>query len=126
MPLIPSITHVMKKRHHVRRRLRFGGTVLVVIAVVFFIQAVVGALIQSYAEALLFSAPMVASFLIPGLLLILIDAPLSRRLVPMPKARCPRCNYDVATLTEPLCPECGLELPDALLEPEAPPNRGPA
>ncbi|MCA9290354.1 MAG: hypothetical protein KDA25_04445 [Phycisphaerales bacterium] len=109
----------MKKRHHVRRRLRFGGLVLLVIAAVNFLWGAGEALLGDDVDGVWIAATAAAAFAVPGMLLFLIDAPLSRRMVPMPEVQCPRCNYDLAMLKEPVCPECGLVLPDGLVTPSA-------
>lgn len=46
-----------------------------------------------------------------GVLLLAAQRPLVRWFVPVPRRRCPRCNYTPDGLRDPRCPECGLDLP---------------
>ena len=57
-----------------------------------------------------------ATFLILAGLLWFMEPRLSRLLVPIPKNRCPQCNYRLEQLTRPQCPECGLPLPPQLIQ----------
>lgn len=110
--MLPSIEHIIKKRHHNRRRLRFLALILLVIASIFGGWAVLSALFGDHnwtaAMALLSFA---AGFVLPALPLWLFDERIGRALVPLPRLECPGCRYDLTALESPNCPECGLALP---------------
>jgi hypothetical protein len=110
--MIPSVEHVIKKRHHNRRRLRFMALILMVIAVISTGWAVLTALLVEHEWTP--SMPLLVfagGFVLPALPLWLFDDRIGRVLVPMPKRECPGCRYNLTALERPVCPECGLCLP---------------
>lgn len=111
---IPSVEHVIKKRHHNRRRLRFMALILVVTGSVFVVWGCFTVLIIDYDWwALMQLASIGAGFILPALPLWLLDDRIGRALVPMPRRECPGCRYDLTALERPICPECGQALPAA-------------
>ncbi len=112
--MIPSVEHVIKKRHHNRRRLRFMALILVVTGSVFvgwgFFTVF---MIDHDWSALMPLAAIGAGFILPALPLWLLDDRIGRALVPMPRRECPSCSYDLTALERPICPECGQALPAA-------------
>jgi hypothetical protein len=112
--MIPSIEHVIKKRHHNRRRLRFMALILVVIALMCIGWG--GAFGLMPDQTWLSVIPMLvfaAGFLLPAIPLWFFNERMARALVPMPKVECPQCRYNLTALERPVCPECGLALPAA-------------
>jgi hypothetical protein len=110
--MIPSIEHIIKKRHHNRRRLRFMALILVVVGMISAGWAVLSALLVERTWTP--SMPLLVfggGFILPALPLWLFDDAIGRALVPMPRSECPGCRYDLTSLERPICPECGLLLP---------------
>ncbi|HWE92331.1 MAG TPA: hypothetical protein VG269_00015 [Tepidisphaeraceae bacterium] len=110
--VIPSVEHVIKKRHHNRRRLRFLALILMVVAVISCGWAVLAALLVEHEWTP--SMPLLVfagGFVFPAIPLWLFDERIGRALVPMPKWECPGCRYNLTALERPICPECGLRLP---------------
>ena len=98
--MLPSLEHVIKKRHHNRRRLRFMALVLVVIAVVCVGWGLAWPLLTQERDwdAMRTWIAIAVGFASPAPLLWLLDAPLARALVPMPPNECPACRYDLTAL----------------------------
>jgi uncharacterized membrane protein len=118
MATIPSIEHVIKKRHHNRRRLRFMALILVVIGLIWVGWAALMPMLSETTWSA--SMPLLtfgASFFLPAIPLWLFDSIISRALVPMPKLECPSCRYNLTALQRPICPECGLALPLGYVSP---------
>jgi hypothetical protein len=119
--MIPAVEHLMKRRHHTRRRLRFISLVLTVVGSMPITYLIVQSSFHgSWWSNLLYSgyAAIASMFVMPALVLWVFDGPLSRALVPFPRAVCPKCGYSLVRLTRPLCPECGLRLPEACVQRE--------
>ncbi|MCZ6837620.1 MAG: hypothetical protein O7G85_17745 [Planctomycetota bacterium] len=57
-------------------------------------------------------------FMLPGLLILISQKGLVQLIVPFPKSECPRCDYALAKLKQPRCPECGLKLSAEFLQEE--------
>ncbi len=51
---------------------------------------------------------------------VLFARPLSKWIVPIAEPRCPRCDHTLRHLVSPRCSECGLRLPDELVQDEPP------
>ncbi|MCH8315251.1 MAG: hypothetical protein IIA64_04695 [Planctomycetes bacterium] len=51
---------------------------------------------------------------------VLFARPLSKWIVPIAEPRCPRCDHTLRHLVSPRCSECGLKLPDELVQDEPP------
>ncbi|MEE9128959.1 MAG: hypothetical protein V3T84_03005 [Phycisphaerales bacterium] len=51
---------------------------------------------------------------------VLFARPLSKWIVPIAEPRCPRCDHMLRHLATPRCSECGLRLPDELVQDEPP------
>lgn len=119
MPMIPDLASVMRKRYRMQRNIRFIALILLIIGVVYSGFGVVGAVGRftsgwgalSAIESLFWSAP----FLATGALLGGLSSRITRWVLPLPKAGCPRCGYRLVALVEPRCPECGLGLPRELM-----------
>ncbi len=47
---------------------------------------------------------------------VVFARPLSKWIVPMHEPRCPRCDHLLSHLVTPRCSECGLKLPDELVQ----------
>lgn len=47
---------------------------------------------------------------------VLFARPLSKWIVPILEPRCPRCDHLLKHLVTPRCSECGLKLPDELVQ----------
>ncbi|HET6252282.1 MAG TPA: hypothetical protein VFE47_31640 [Tepidisphaeraceae bacterium] len=112
--MIPSIEHIIKKRHHNRRRLRFMAMIFAVIGMIIASWAVLSSLLVDHTWAP--SMPLLVfacGFAVPVLPLWLLDKRIAVALVPMPNMECPGCGYNIAGLNRPICPECGLSLPAA-------------
>jgi hypothetical protein len=118
--MIPSVEHIIKKRHHNRRRLRFMALILWVLGMVFVSWAVLSALFVVHAwEPSMPLLVFAGGFILPALPLWLFDKRIGRVLVPLPRIECPRCGYDLTALERPICPECGLSLPRSYVSPLA-------
>jgi hypothetical protein len=65
-------------------------------------------------------------FILGGVLCFALARPLSRLAVPIrpPRwpPRCPACRYRLVTLARPICPECGLPLPEEFVADSAKPE----
>jgi hypothetical protein len=112
--MIPSVEHVVKKRHQICRRLRYMALILVMIGTICAGWAVLSALLVEHTWSP--SMPVLVfggGFIFPALPLWLLDDRISRALVPMPRWECPGCRYNLTALERPICPECGLTLPSA-------------
>lgn len=114
--MVPSTEHVMKKRHHNRRRLRFLSLSLVLAGLIFSGWGAFNAMVDS-SSAWQHYAAFGAALIAPAIGLWAFDGLLARALVPLPDARCPRCRYELILLERPRCPECGLPVPAAFLRP---------
>jgi hypothetical protein len=118
--VIPSLEHVIKKRHHNRRRLRFLALVLALVAAISFTWGAVYTLLSDREwESLRGWVAFAAGVLVPAIPLWLVDERIARALVPLPRPECPRCGYNLTALERPECPECGLTLPDVMLSQRA-------
>jgi hypothetical protein len=114
--MIPSLEHVIKKRHHNRHRLRFLALALVVVGMVFVAMGVTWTLLEDREWSSLTNwAVIAAGFVLPAVPLWLLDERIGRALVPLPRRECPGCRYNLTALLRPVCPECGLVLPAGLL-----------
>src|SRR5437899_256408 len=111
--MVPSLEHVMKKRHHNRRRLRWTALVLCVIAVIFAAMGLGWTLLSEDRDwsGLRGWAAIAIGIATPALPLWVFDGVLSRALVPIPGGDCPVCRYDLTGLESGVCPECGIEVP---------------
>ena len=121
--MIPSLEHVIKKRHHNRRRLRFMALTLVVIGMICVVWSVLNGLLVDHEWWP--SLPLLsfaAGFIVPAIPLWLFDERIARALVPMPRWECPGCGYSLVALERPVCPECGLLLPAAFVRPRPAPD----
>ncbi len=57
--------------------------------------------------------------LVAGAALIIYAEPIACLLSPVRRQpKCPACRYSLTAITEPRCPECGLELSDEFLTPQ--------
>jgi hypothetical protein len=115
--MIPSIEHIIKKRHHNRRRLRFMALILAVIGVICVSWGVFSAILVDHTWSP--SMPMVVfgcGFFVPVIPLWVLDERIGRALVPLSKHECPGCHYNLTALQRPICPECGLGLPTAYID----------
>ena len=121
--MIPTTEHIMKKRHHNRRRLRFISLVLLLIALWAPIYYGVERLLDGDGprswtlDGWRWSLAWAVAFTLPALFLWTCDRWLARLLVPLPTSTCPRCGYALSHLTMPSCPECGLPIPAVFVEP---------
>jgi hypothetical protein len=114
--LIPSLEHILKKRHHNRRRLRFLALALLLVGMVFLTIGVTWTLLEDrHWSSLTGWAAFATGFILPALPLWLLDERIGRALVPLPRRECPSCRYDLTALERLICPECGLTLPARLL-----------
>ena len=116
--MIPSVEHVIKKRHHNRRRLRFIAMIMVVIGLICASWAEFTSLLVEHEWSP--SMPLLAfgaGFILPALPLWFFDDRIGRALVPMPRFECPVCRYNLTGLERPVCPECGLALPATYVKP---------
>jgi hypothetical protein len=113
--MIPSIEHVIKKRHHNRRRLRFMALILVVIGWIWISWGLLGLLTAIWSETIWSTGAGLlifgGGFILPAIPLWFFDERIGRALVPMPRFECPVCRYNLTGLTRAVCPECGLTLP---------------
>lgn len=115
--MIPSIEHVMKKRHHNRRRLRFLSLSLVIVGSVFTGWGVFTAVLTDEWDSWQGFAGFGFAFWPPAVAIWALDRLLARILVPLPEGRCPRCGYELIALERPICPECGLPVPAVFVRP---------
>jgi hypothetical protein len=114
--MIPSLEHVIKKRHHNRRRLRFLALALVLVGAILLTSGVTCMLLTDREWSSLTAwAVLAVGFGLPAVPLWLLDERIGRALVPLPRRECPGCRYDLTALERAVCPECGLLLPAALL-----------
>jgi len=118
--MLPSIEHIVKKRHATRRKLRMIALILSILTsfIVIFtlIEDVLFGDWREYGwDAYTTRIAWCACFMLNAGALWLFDRALARRLVPMPRAECPGCRYDVTHCGEGRCSECGCELPEALI-----------
>lgn len=127
--MIPSVEHVMKKRHQNRRRLRFLALSLLIVAAIVVTWPLLAVCLSSerdWSDVHVWLA-LGLSLTLSALSLWLFDDRLARALVPMPRRECPACRYDLTSLSHPVCPECGLALPSTVLSPAPEPDyRQPA
>jgi len=120
--MIPPTAHIMKKRYDNRRRLRMMSLIVLLIGLWFGLYPVLDKLftgdilVWHRYDFTLFA--FCATFFIVAGFLWFMEPRLSRLLVPIPKNRCPQCNYRLEQLTRPACPECGLALPPQLINVE--------
>src|SRR5690349_12541164 len=98
--MIPSLEHVIKKRHHNRRRLRFLALALVLVGTIFATMGVTSTLLEDRQwSSLTYSAALAAGFILPAAPLWLLDERIARALVPLPRRReCPACRYNLTAL----------------------------
>jgi len=75
--------------------------------------------ITSLGWGTLFKIIGATKLIVPGLILLFIHGWIARRLVPLPKAECPECRHSLRGLSGARCPECGIELPKALVKKRA-------
>ena len=113
--MVPSTEHIMKKRHHSRRRLRFMSLVLLLIASITVCWWLMMSLVTGRPWSFLPYVSFALGFVPPAVLLWVFDGRLARVLVPLPTGCCPRCEYDLTGLTRAQCPECGLPVPEAFV-----------
>lgn len=123
--MIPPIEHVVHKRHDKRRQCRMLALVFTICAAIICGWIVLWTAFsqQNYLSSSLFENPMFwlgSAFMIPVIPLVLFAGILSRWLVPMPSPRCPGCGHGVLPGSRTTCPECGVELPEALTRGAAP------
>lgn len=121
--MIPSTQHIMKKRHHTQRRLRFMSLILCIIGSVPVTWGIVYMTLSGDLAEIIYIpeqlAPffaMAGVFILPAIPLWLFDRWLARKLVPMPQSHCPGCGYQLQHLTRPHCPECGLPVPRVFID----------
>jgi hypothetical protein len=114
--MLPSLTHVIKKRHHNRRRMRMLALVLVLVGSILLTCGLAAVVLtdREWSTAMPWSV-LAIGFFLPAIPLWLFDDRLGRMLVPLPRVECPACRYSLNGLQRPMCPECGLALPMALL-----------
>jgi len=109
--MIPATGSIMEKRHACRRRLRYTSLCLVVTSTIFisywFIECVLSGEWWWSSNAIAFSL----AFVVPAISIWVLDRWLARLIVPMPRALCPGCGYQLEALTAPRCPECGVAIP---------------
>jgi hypothetical protein len=115
--MIPSTEHVMKKRHHNRRRLRFLSLCLIVVGLVFTGWGFFSAALNDEWYSWQGYAALGFALWVPAVVLWPLDGFLARALVPLPDNRCPRCRYELIALQRPTCPECGLPVPAVFVRP---------
>lgn len=118
--MVPALSTVVRLRYYVRvgaRSLGAGLILLSLFRVSDLSMDTLGALATTglsvsglIALALSALAPAVT-----GLLIIWLSPRIARWLVPIPRARCPQCDYSLYGVTEMKCPECGLPLEAALM-----------
>ncbi len=114
--MIPSTTHIMKKRHATTRRLRFLSFVLILTGAIFFCLSLMTWLIEDLdviPYQIRWGLGTFSAFAAPALAAVLLSSRLIKWLVPLGNSRCPGCEYELKHLTEPRCPECGLEIETA-------------
>jgi len=120
--MMPDMASIIRKRYRVRRRLLYwsiGFFLVATMPMANLLFEVVFRLIGGewpdwYGVETTFR--WVTVLCTPGVLLLLSRSLLTRWLVPLPVPRCPRCGYEVVRLESNQCPECGLRLPEALVE----------
>jgi hypothetical protein len=116
--MIPDAASIARKRYRMRKTLRFMALVLFMIFFLCECAELIawlyrGAAIDNLAlqEFVLYSP-----FLAGAAFLVIAQGRLIVWLVPIPKRSvCPACGYHLQGLREPRCPECGLDLPPALM-----------
>lgn len=124
--MVPALSTVVRLRYYVRVGARCLGAGMILLSLFRMSDLSMDALASlatgrislQNLMALAFSALSPA---VTGLLIIWLSPKIARWLVPIPRARCPQCDYSLYGVTEPKCPECGLPL-EASLMPRAAPS----
>ncbi len=119
--MVPDAATIARRRHLMRTVLRGIALLLLVL---FLAPAVVTgiAIAASFAgvdligRAIIDRAIAGVGFLLVGVGLLIFEKRLVAWLVPMPRSRCPQCEYFLVSLVEPRCPECGLPLTAEFLD----------
>ena len=119
--MVPDAGTIARRRHLMRTALR--GVALLLL-VMFVAPAVVTAVaftvsfagVDNIGRAVMGRAIEGVAFLLVGVGLLVFERRLVVWLVPMPRSRCPQCEYFLVSLVEPRCPECGLPLTAEFLD----------
>lgn len=118
--VVPDPSTIAKRRHLLRTGVRAFALVLIVHSLLGANDVLAEYLTTEpdYAQYLGWDL-IVREVLIHGVpialaaILLVIERPLCRWLVPMPKVRCPGCEYTLDGTPPGRCPECGLQLDPA-------------
>ncbi len=117
--MIPSIGDIMRRRSIAVSVMR-GGSVLFALCVPV---PLLSWLFEGLKDGDLFELSYYSGRIATSLVLMsmsgvcmLLAPPLSKWIIPMLEPRCPRCDHLLSHLVTPRCSECGLQLPDELVQ----------
>ena len=112
--LIPNASEIARRKWTVRTISRALSLALVSISILPIVSWLAEGFMDGDTFELMYYADRIALAIfciIIGIVAWFMQGLITRILVPIPKgARCPKCNHNIAGMTEPVCTECGLEL----------------
>ena len=121
--MIPSPGDIMKRRSTVVSILRGTSLFFVLWLTVPLVSWLGEGLSDGNVLDLIYYAGRITTIVILSLIsgaCVLFARPLSKWIVPLAEPRCPRCDHTLRHLVSPRCSECGLKLPDELVQDEPP------
>ena len=117
--MIPSIGDIMRRRATAVSVMR-GGSVFsaLCVAVPLLSWVFEGLSDGDFFELGYYSGriAVIIVLLMLSLACVVLARPVSKWIVPMHEPRCPRCDHLLSHLVTPRCSECGLRLPDELVQ----------
>jgi hypothetical protein len=118
--MIPDLASVMRKRYRMERNLRLVAALLLIASSLLLVRSVTLTFTAMrhggwWLDVLIGELLSLLPFLVCGMSLAFGARLITRWILPIPRAGCPRCGYRLVALVEPRCPECGLGLPRELM-----------
>ena len=117
--MIPSADRVMTRRHTIVIVLRLACGGLFLAGAMPLVYVLVKAVLWSGFGYIRHDPEGIgriafsAACLLPAIVVLVFQDRLTRWLVPLPRAECPKCGYSMTQAHEGRCPECGLVIEPA-------------
>ena len=124
--MYPDIEYVLKKRYSLKIVYRLMVLILIVLGMIPLARLLIEGFIvvpfyanrglipritTTWTDLIMNHLPTSGGYFIAALLLAVMQRRLTFWITPLPRKQCPQCDYNIDKLSEPRCPECGMDLP---------------